>query len=45
MVRRIPPIARARHEGFDGFLGKPLKQEWFEEQLNCILSGLPVWDA
>jgi len=53
-AKRIPVIAytvhlsqleRARREGFNGFLGKPLKQEWFEDQLNRILSGLPVWDA
>jgi two-component system, cell cycle response regulator DivK len=41
----LSQLERARREGFDGFLGKPLKQEWFEDQLNRILSGLPVWDA
>jgi CheY-like chemotaxis protein len=38
-------IDRARREGFHSFLGKPIKQERFEEQLNRILSNQPVWDA
>jgi CheY-like chemotaxis protein len=41
----ISEIERARREGFHSFLGKPLKQEKFGEQLSQILSGQPVWDA
>ncbi len=38
-------IERVRREGFHSFLGKPLKQEKFGEQLSLILSGQRVWDA
>ena len=38
-------IERARKEGFHSFLGKPLKQEKFGDQLSQILGGGRVWDV
>jgi CheY-like chemotaxis protein len=37
-------IQRARREGFHSFLGKPLKQQRFAENLRHILNDEPVWD-
>jgi len=36
-------LNRARREGFDGFIGKPLDPDRFPEQVRQILSGEPVW--
>ena len=40
----ISEIDRARRAGFHSFLGKPLKQEMFGQQLKRILSNQSVWD-
>ena len=37
-------MTKARHAGFDGFLGKPLDPDRFPEQIKRILSGQPVWE-
>ncbi len=37
-------MAKAKHAGFDGFLGKPLDPDRFPEQIKRILSGQPVWE-
>ena len=34
---------RARRDGFDGFIGKPLDPDRFPEQVRQILNGEPVW--
>jgi two-component system, cell cycle response regulator DivK len=50
---KIPVIAytvhtslmdRARREGFQGFLGKPLKPQNFAAQLKRLLNNQPVWE-
>lgn len=40
----ISEIDRARREGFQGFLGKPLDAKRFPAQLERLLSGIPVWE-
>jgi two-component system cell cycle response regulator DivK len=37
-------VARARQEGFDGFIGKPIQRLRFMEQITRILQGDPVWE-
>jgi CheY-like chemotaxis protein len=37
-------VARARREGFDGFIGKPIERSRFIRQINKILHGDPVWE-
>ena len=37
-------IDTARKAGFHSFLGKPLSLAKFPEQLQKILSGIPVWE-
>ncbi|HEY0737457.1 MAG TPA: response regulator [Herpetosiphonaceae bacterium] len=37
-------VARARHEGFDGFIGKPIERLRFIKQITRILQGDPVWE-
>ncbi|MGH2593041.1 MAG: response regulator [Anaerolineae bacterium] len=36
-------LNRARQEGFDGFIGKPLDPDRFPEQVKQILNGEAVW--
>ncbi|HLF28763.1 MAG TPA: response regulator [Anaerolineae bacterium] len=36
-------LNRARHSGFDGFIGKPLDPDHFPEQIKQILNGEAVW--
>jgi two-component system, cell cycle response regulator DivK len=38
-------INNARLSGFNGFLGKPLRLNRFQDQLDRILSGEGVWEA
>ena len=40
----ISEINVVRNLGFDGFLGKPLDQSRFPEQLARILNGKQVWE-
>lgn len=37
-------MARARTEGFDGFLGKPLDPDRFPDQVRRMLLGEQVWE-
>lgn len=37
-------MERAKQEGFDGFLGKPIDPDKFPDQIRDILSGEQVWD-
>jgi CheY-like chemotaxis protein len=37
-------ISRARKLGFHGFIGKPITEERFPEQIRRILAGEPVWE-
>ncbi len=37
-------MTKAKHAGFDGFLGKPLDPDRFPEQIKRILSGQAVWE-
>lgn len=37
-------VARARREGFDGFIGKPIERSRFIQQINRILHGEAVWE-
>jgi two-component system, cell cycle response regulator DivK len=37
-------IERARREGFDGFIGKPIHADRFPEQIRRILAGESVWE-
>ncbi|NJN66324.1 MAG: response regulator [Chloroflexaceae bacterium] len=37
-------VQRAREEGFDGFIGKPLNADRFPEQILRILGGESVWE-
>jgi len=41
---RVDEARRAKHEGFDGFLTKPLDIENFPRQLSRILNGEAVWE-
>ncbi len=41
----LEQMERARAAGFDGFMGKPLDPDRFPDQIQKILSGLPVWDV
>jgi len=36
-------LNRARQEGFDGFIGKPLDPDRFPEQVKEILNGEAIW--
>lgn len=38
-------LARARAEGFDGFIGKPLDPDRFPQQVLRILAGEAVWEV
>ena len=40
----VSEINAVRKLGFDGFLGKPLDNARFPDQLARILNGEPVWD-
>jgi two-component system cell cycle response regulator DivK len=40
----LEQMLKARHNGFDGFLGKPLDMDRFPDQIRRILSGEPVWE-
>jgi len=40
----VEQMLKARDQGFDGFIGKPLDPDRFPEQIRCILSGNPVWE-
>jgi two-component system, cell cycle response regulator DivK len=37
-------VNKAKHAGFDGFLGKPLDMDRFPDQIHRILSGESVWE-
>jgi two-component system cell cycle response regulator DivK len=37
-------VERARREGFDGFIGKPIERSRFIQQINRILQGEAVWE-
>jgi two-component system cell cycle response regulator DivK len=37
-------LERARAEGFDGFIGKPLDPDRFPDQIRRILNGEKVWE-
>lgn len=37
-------VAKARAAGFDGFIGKPLRQDRFPDQLRRIMEGEAVWE-
>ena len=37
-------VDKARHTGFDAFLGKPLNTQQFPDQLKRILAGEAVWE-
>jgi two-component system cell cycle response regulator DivK len=37
-------MARARAEGFNGFLGKPLDPDRFPGQVRRMLAGEQVWE-
>lgn len=37
-------VSKARHAGFDGFLGKPLDMDRFPDQIHRILNGESVWE-
>jgi CheY-like chemotaxis protein len=41
----ISEIERARREGFDSFLGKPLRSTEFPQQLQRILNHEAVWEV
>ncbi|MCI0710065.1 MAG: response regulator [Chloroflexi bacterium] len=41
----ISEINRARREGFDSFLGKPLRSTEFPQQLQRILNREAVWEV
>lgn len=40
----VEQMNKARHSGFDGFLGKPLDPDRFPDQIMRILAGEPVWE-
>jgi two-component system cell cycle response regulator DivK len=37
-------VARARSEGFDGFIGKPINADRFPDQIARVLAGEAVWE-
>jgi two-component system cell cycle response regulator DivK len=37
-------MARARHAGFDGFIGKPIDPDHFPDQIRSILEGEELWE-
>lgn len=37
-------LRRAKEEGFDGFVGKPLNPDRFPDQVRRMLNGEPVWE-
>ncbi len=37
-------VDKARRAGFNGFLGKPLDPDRFPDQIQRMLSGVPVWE-
>jgi two-component system, cell cycle response regulator DivK len=37
-------MTKAREAGFNGFLGKPLDPDRFQEQIQRIMDGEPVWE-
>jgi two-component system cell cycle response regulator DivK len=37
-------VARARIEGFDGFIGKPINADRFPDQIARVLAGEAVWE-
>jgi two-component system, cell cycle response regulator DivK len=37
-------VERARVEGFDGFIGKPINADRFPEQINRIFADEAVWE-
>ncbi len=37
-------MQRARDDGFDGFIGKPLDPDRFPDQIRRILEGQAVWE-
>jgi two-component system cell cycle response regulator DivK len=41
----VSEINNAHQQGFDGFLGKPLRYDRFPDQLNRILNGEQVWET
>jgi len=40
----VEQMNKARHSGFNGFLGKPLDPDRFPDQIQRILSGEEVWE-
>ena len=38
-------ISRARNAGFDGFLGKPINAQAFNNNVQNILMGRTIWEA
>jgi two-component system, cell cycle response regulator DivK len=40
----LEQINKARQQGFDGFLGKPLDMDHFPDQIRRIINGEPVWE-
>jgi CheY-like chemotaxis protein len=41
----ISEVHEAQQAGFHSFLGKPLSGQRFPEQIQRLLSGVPVWDV
>jgi two-component system cell cycle response regulator DivK len=37
-------MARAKHAGFDGFIGKPIDPDRFPNQIRSVLQGEDVWE-
>jgi two-component system cell cycle response regulator DivK len=37
-------MRRARAEGFDGFIGKPISPSLFPEQMKKVFQGEEVWE-
>lgn len=37
-------MTKAREAGFNGFLGKPLDPDRFQDQIQRIMDGEPVWE-
>lgn len=37
-------VERAREEGFDGFIGKPIERSRFIQQIIRVLNGESVWE-
>ncbi len=40
----LEQMNKARQQGFDGFLGKPLDMDHFPDQIRRIINGEPVWE-